>query len=399
MKQVLLFGFALILTAVGIGLYMRPDAPAKVTNEAPVNKVVSLFTLYRISGEVFYKKETDSNFSLLEGESIELPNHTTVKTTVGKATVLLDDRSMITLKENTQIEVVSSDGGFDIMQFFGTTYHRVETLVTGKTYEVRTPTTLAAVRGTKFAVFYDATKKETKVAVTEHRVAINEIENMTSTSTIIEDSTMVEEGKTLTYVPGRTGTDMTMVETKRDATMQNLINEEVVMDEVYEDVKQSETKEDFRRRVKDILLKEEIRQEEKRTEQKTELEKKETVPARESLEDGTPIKKNTNEETAPTAVVSSPVKKMDEETFFGAFEPLFIKLFYMDEQHTPCTFRGTSTERVKQVVSFANENGYPFTSTSKLGVFAEDIAKFCTTKDKALYNELQQRFDAEYPYQ
>lgn len=402
MKQVLLFGFALILTAVGIGLYMRPSAAPKVSSDISSNKVVTVFTLYRISGEVFYKKENDSNYSLLEGDKIELPNHTLVKTTIGKATVLLEDKSMITLKENTQIEVSSDESGFDIKQFLGTTYHRVETIVTGKTYEVRTPTTLAAVRGTKFAVSYDGVKKETKVAVTEHKVSVNEIDDMMSTSTPESDSTTVDEGKTLTNKLTGTGGGMTMIETKKDTLMQNLIDEEVVMDEVYEDVKQSENKEDFRRRVEDILLKEEVRQEEKRSEKKTqiELEKREVETKKQTREDVLPVNKSEVEENITKKLDDQVVnKKMDEEAFFGSFEPLFINLFYVDEQHTPCSFRGGASERVKQVVSFANESGYPFTSTTKLTDFAEGIAKFCTTKDKKLYNELQERFDAEYPYQ
>ncbi len=395
MKQVVLFGFALIIIAAGVGFFMRPSSQVATPNDTvTTSKVDTVFTLYKIQGEVFYKKESDTDFVVLEKESIELPNKTTVKTAKGKATVLLADRSMITLKENTELEVVSSEQGFNIKQFFGTTYHRVETLVTGKVYEVRTPTTLAAVRGTKFAVTYDLLKKETKVAVTEHKVSVNETDETSGTSTPRHQDTMVEEGKTLTHKPGSKGSGMLMSDTKNDTTMQNVVDEESALDQVYEDVKRSESSEDFKRRVQDIFLKEEIKQEQS---EEREGAKKDTIL---QTKEPTPVLKDTKKDTTPTQdPATSTVKKVDEETYFASFEPMFIKLFYVDEQYTPCSFRGSASDRVKQVVAFARDSGYPITSTAKLTLFAEDIASFCVTKDKSAYNELQERFDAVYPYQ
>lgn len=401
MKQVLLFGFALVITAVGIGFYMRPS-PSSLVKETDKATTTVVFTLYRTNGEVFYRKQSDNNFSSLSSASIELPNNTTVKTTSGKATVLLVDKSLITLKENTEIIVSLEEKGYSIQQMFGKTYHRVETLLTGKTYEVRTPTTLAAVRGTKFGVSYDMRSKETKIAVTEHKVAVEEIDTITGTTTREKEETYVEEGKTVTVKDKKDSSlsdVMIMSNTKDEKEMQQLINEEVAMDEVYEDIKQSGDMDEFKKKVEEVIIKEEVSREEasESAERELTVQKKEEIKVENKKAENTKETTVKNEETERVPTV--PVKKISEEDFFTQFEPMFIKLFYVDEEAEPCSFRGTADDRVKQITSLADESGYPLTSTTKLNLFAKDIATYCATKDKALYLELQKRFDEEYPYQ
>lgn len=399
MKQVLLFGFALVLTAVGIGFYMRPTP--SLPGESGVSTGTStdtVFTLYRTSGEVFYRQEQDNNFTSLTVDSVELPNNTTVKTANGKAAAILSDKSVITIKENTEILISSSSAGFNIKQFFGKTYHRVETVITGKTYEVRTPSTLAAVRGTKFAVFYDEKTKESKVSVTENRVSVKETEDIHSTSTPDGDESSVEEGETATVKSDHSGgKGTTITSTDKEKEMKEFIDSEAELDEIYEEIKRSNNdKDEFKNKIREVLKKDEN---ERKDDKKDEPEKKEVIETKKEE-----IKEETREDSVKKeeevrVVATTTVKKLSEEAFFDKFEPLFIRLFYIDEQMNPCAFRGTPVERVKQVTALANESGYPIPSTTKLTIFAEDITKFCATKDGTLRESLQKRFDDEYPYQ
>lgn len=392
MKQVLLFGFGLLLLAVVIGLYMRPDAPAE-PQVLSGGGTTSMFMLYRTSGEVLYKKEGDNNFSSITADEIRLPNKTSVKTANGKAYVLFEDASMITLKENTEVIVSIDDGNISIKQMFGKTYHRVQTLLTGKSYEVRTPTTLAAVRGTKFAVSYDEVKKETKVAVTESKVAVKDVEDMNSTSTIpLEEFTMVEEGDTATINSaensGPKDRPVTLTKTENEGEMKKMIEDEIIMDEVFDSKESIPSVEEFKRKLEEVM-KEEEKQETEETVLRKEVEeiKKE--------EDKKPAAEAIKEEVRESATV---VKKLDEEAFFNKFEPLFVRLFYIDDQMEPCAFKGQPEDRVREIATLAKESGYPLTSTISLTAFARDIAEFCSTKEESMKTRLQTRFDSEYPY-
>ena len=352
-----------------------------------------MFTLYRTNGEVFFKKDGDNNFSVFSGENIQLPNKTTVKTVNGKAYVLFEDTSVITLKENTEIVVKIEDKNISILQMFGKTYHRVETLLAGKTYEVRTPTTLAAVRGTKFGVSYDLTKKETKIAVTESKVAVKDIEDMMSTSTIpAEEFTLVGEGNTATINSaqnsGPKDRPITLTKTENESEMKDLVDDEAVMDEVFESIKSPNNRDEFKKKLEEMMK-----------EQEKDTVKAETDPVNDDVkkeDSNLPVEqKEVKEEVVKGEII---VKKIDEEAFFNKFEPLFVRLFYVDDQMTPCAFKGTPEDRVREISSLAKESGYPFTSTTNLVTFAKDIALYCSTKQENARSALQRRFDEEYPY-
>jgi hypothetical protein len=61
----------------------------------------------------------------------------------------------------------------------------------GNTYEVRTPNTLAAIRGTKFAVIYDPIRKKTFLVVTEHNVEVTQTKE---NGAVIKAPVIVQEG-------------------------------------------------------------------------------------------------------------------------------------------------------------------------------------------------------------
>jgi hypothetical protein len=400
MKQVLLFGFGLLLVAVVVGLYMRPDTPLD-TQALSESGTTSAFMLYRTSGDVFYKKEGDNNFSPIGADEIRLPNKTSVKTAKGRAYVLFEDTSIITIKENTEIVVTMEDDNISIKQMFGKTYHRVQTLLIGKSYEVRTPTTLAAVRGTKFAVSYDEVKKETKIAVTESKVAVKDVEDMNSTSTVpLEEFTMVEEGEIATINSaensGPKDRPITLSKTEDDDEMREMVEDEIIMDEVFESGEKSSDQQEFKRKLEEVIIEEK----KKEVQEKTMLKESEEVKKEEDRKSvievaKEEIKEQNNEVQRENVAV---VKKLDEEAFFNKFEPLFVRLFYLDDQMEPCAFKGLPEDRVREIATLAKESGYPLTSTVSLTAFAKDIAEYCSTKEESVRMRLQTRFDSEYPY-
>ena len=158
-------------------------------------------------GFVTWKKEGDAEYTRVTNEETVLPNNSYVKTADGRGYVILPDSSSISLNRNTEILVSYTPKSVSITQLLGTTYHRVMSLSGGSSYEVKTTGTLAAVRGTKFAVMYDEKNKKTNVVVTEHVVdvtALNETKQPTS-----ESFRKVKEGETVTVkeeeIPSESG--------------------------------------------------------------------------------------------------------------------------------------------------------------------------------------------------
>ncbi|MCA9308244.1 FecR domain-containing protein [candidate division WWE3 bacterium] len=130
------------------------------------------FTLYVERGEVLYK--TADDYVRVTESQIELPNHTYVRTQNGIAHVLLPDNSIISVDENTTIQVNFKPEGILIKQFFGNTWHRVKNLVEIGSYKVETDNTIAAVRGTVFGVSVDQ-NNDTKVFVVESKVSVSKV--------------------------------------------------------------------------------------------------------------------------------------------------------------------------------------------------------------------------------
>lgn len=135
----------------------------------------SAFTLYRESGEVFYKTSEASSYLSMTDNKVDLPSGSFIKTGKGLAQIVYPDNSVMSLDENTELQIHIDSAGTSIYQNAGNTWHRVESLSKGKEYKVETPTTLAAVRGTKFAVGV-LSPDLSEVYVIENEVDIAQVE-------------------------------------------------------------------------------------------------------------------------------------------------------------------------------------------------------------------------------
>ncbi len=423
-KTILSLSCIALILVVGTFYFKYRSSPQKelaVTTSLPI-------LLYPESGEVTFKILGSTSFQIATSSPTIIPNQTIVHTETGKASVLLPDNSMISLDTNTEITINYSSSKTSVYQTLGTTYHRVQTLLTGSSYQVQTPGTLAAVRGTKFAIKYDSKTKKTKVAVTEHNVEVSTIppgSQITGTTTPFTETISLGEGKTVTVamvtkVPKQGESAMQIADTVKDDDMRIWVevnkNDDRRLDDIKKNIKSDEDirveikkeifkdiKEDVQSEVLDTrkdsietnIVDKKVNLDSTKTEIKT--EPKPIVETKPTIETKTETTVKTDTTSNTPVTTSSLVKKMDEEQYFNGFNDMFIKYFYLDENDTPCITSILPQERVRQVTSFANTNGYPFTSTTLLS-FAQAIQGYCTNKDVATKIKLQARFDEEFPY-
>jgi hypothetical protein len=388
----LLLGLCVII-AIGAGYFFFHKSAAQNAMSSSESSVL----LYVEEGDVSYynpgmsgyQKATTSPVILLEGAK--------VSTGLGVATVLFPDNSSARLDHYTDITVSYKKDSVSIFQTAGTTYHRVEAVVTGGKYEVGTPGTLAAVRGTKFAVKYDKNQKVTKVAVTEHKVEVTKFETINGTTTDkVLEKTSVEEGKTVRVHENLQGTStsrLEVLETNNDADMKAWVDKNKDRDTEVESIKkETSSKSEARVEIKKTIIEEKANtspQETTPKETKTETPVKDTTPTKTEEVKNKPV---------PVDTTSAPVKKIDEEAFFTKFDDLFVTYFYLDDKDSTCDLKVTPAERVRIVTSYAVSSGYPFTSTTLLN-FATAIDSYCTNKDASVKAKLQTRFDTDYPFQ
>ena len=360
--------------------------------------------LYPESGEVLYKTPIDKNFQKATSTPTAIPNETVVHTGNGKATVLFEDNSNISLDKNTEITIFYTKEKVNIFQSIGSTYSRVEKLLTGESYTVETPGTLAAVRGTKFAVKYDGVRKSTKVSVTENKVEVRgtlnrkgEI-NASTTEAISSPSAkivLLEVGQTATVEQTKdekldTKQIVRILKTENDPSMKEWLDTNIKRD-----VKLDSIKVDFKDPVelREVLLREIIDMN-KIDVKEGDIEVKNIIKDTRNI----PIKElNENIIKTDTVVVASSTPKLTDEEFATAFDDLFIKYFFLDDNDTPCSTRITPAEKVRGVTALAKENGRLITKTTTLS-FAEAIELYCAKKDPAVKTKLQSRFDDEYPF-
>lgn len=407
MKQIL------VVLTIGILLMGGYVALTRTATESIVKEEDISILLYIEQGDVSYKTENMQNFQRATSTPTIISNNTQVHTGIGKATVLFPNNSSVQLDHYTELTVTYKDNNISLFQTLGSTYHRVEALITGATYEVETPGTLAAVRGTKFAVKYDKKKKETKVAVTERQVDVARLKerlSATGAREIIEQITLLE-GKTARLDAQATSTAfIPVVDTSTDADMKTWVETNQRRDKVLDSLEDgTRSPEEVRTELRSLLSGQKSEEDfrhpdgdtpetKENTRTKTEdIPRTETKPATQTKPTTTTTEPKPTTDDSATAQ-QSVILKLGEEEFFDKFNTLFVNHFYLDEKDTPCSIRVTPTERVRLVSSFAAESGYAFTSRTLLD-FAQAIDAYCANKDVSLKAKLQARFDAEFPFQ
>lgn len=388
------------------------------SNSATVDEKVIL--LYPESGEVSFRTNMDAEPVLATTSPTIIPNNAIVHTGVGKASVLLPDNSSFSLDENTEITINYTEKKISMYQSFGTTYHRVQKLLTGSSYQVQTAGTLAAVRGTKFVVTYDLKTQKTKVAVTENRVEVSTITKQggASATPYAEERTVVDAGKmvsveTLAQASVGKKSAMHVSETALDPVMKAVVEREkkgdANLDIIKKEAEQKKlNKQEIRKEIKRVLFKDETVIDVKREIKEGDTKKTDAVT---SVTSSTTIVRDvtvranasTSAGVTTSGVQVQPIIKavtapiMTEEQFFTVFEAMFIQYFYLDEIDTPCNVKVSPGDRAKIVTDYAISKNHAFTKTT-LPSFSDAIDAYCVRKDVNEKIKLQARFDDEYPF-
>jgi len=132
----------------------------------------------KISGDVRVKEADSEEWAALEG-GMPLSSGDSIKTADGTAEVYLDDKGVITVGRNSELEfsaLTKTESVFSLA--FGNIAAKIQHFLDEKLkMQVRTPSAVCAVRGTEFAVEYSQLGKDTGVAVfDEGRLAVSPLD-------------------------------------------------------------------------------------------------------------------------------------------------------------------------------------------------------------------------------
>ena len=184
--------------------------------------------VYVESGTVLTKNTKDDTYVPVSNNKALIKNNSYVKTQSGLAHIIFPDNSVTSLAEQSEIKVAYSKNKISILQLLGTTYERVEKLASGKSFEVQTAGTLAAVRGTKFAVSYNANIKKAKIAVTENIVAVSRVNASTTQPTEVSVGALATVDENL---PINGKQSVTVGLTKNDVELKNWLDRNTLIDQ------------------------------------------------------------------------------------------------------------------------------------------------------------------------
>ncbi len=452
MKSIyILLGFVLLFLVCGSFYYTnirKIDPTYQVATSTPVGETIYL---YREYGEVSYKNKTADTFTVVTNAKITIANYATVKTGDGRGYVIFPDNSSITLSSSTEIEISYEPSRVSIMHLLGSTYHRVTALATGNKYEVRTPNTLAAIRGTKLAVTYNPKIKKTYVAVTESTVEVTPTKEDGSAS---KAPVMVSEGSLAdvqtSTTSQKTGTstqnsDVKMVIRTNDEVkeIKLFIDEQIIIDKEYDKTPLQEQKEFFEKIIESLQTestsvgtlnpddpvtqgtKNETRTDTVTRAVKQAINTSTTISATPSststspkiVDPVPPVTTRTEAEIqlppktiTPTVTETRPLIPFptnqeiftpEQEAFIDFFYAAYERYFYVNDPATYCKNLGTTDakEMVTALLTKTNNAGFILPNQMELTAFATDLVSSC--RDGSITSKAESfrtRFDVSYPY-
>ena len=402
--------------------------------------------VYVEQGTVSARAAGSDHYELITANQKEVVSGTFIKTDFGYGYVLLPDNSIVTIDAHTELQLVFQTSSTSIIQILGTTYHRVQALTKGSTYEVVTPTTVASVRGTKFGVTYATSTKVTKVAVSESVVAIKRLSSGTTTKDMLEKT--ITEGEMATVSDDRTqstSTTISVTSTKTDTEINAWIEANIKLDTFFEGtIERSERqvvlekvisafqtersdaqnntattkREEVINRVIDTLEEQALEKNITPIESKEAPSKEpaqttqpqETKPVEPKQESRTPVSSETKSETSisnqpktlRTIDFREEVITAKDTAYLDAFYALYESLLLVDERNTVCEKVGRTTAQgiYIQLETFASERGYELPKKSNLLRLAESVTNYCLTGkgDALLRAKVEAEFDSAYPY-
>lgn len=429
----LIAGIFCLVIAGGVYTYT-----AKKNNLKPEYAVI-----YVEEGSIFVKGSSVDAYKLIATEQEQVLSGTFVKTDTGYGYVLLPDNSILSIDPRTELQLVFKANSTSIIQILGTTYHRVQSLTKGASYEVITPTTVASVRGTKFGVTYATSTKVTKVAVSESIVAVKQLSAGVNPQDTIEKS--ITQGEVATIYTTDTSFASTTINVSAisdDAEVKFWIEEKTKLDSFFEGKTRRDECQEMLEKVISTFQNERSTSQNNPTEIKREdvvervinkLEEQSSVksnskevqqnninrtPAKpeQKPEEATEVKSVSKQTeiqvTTPTQPVPSKILRTidfreenitaKDVAYLEAFYELYESLFLIDQRDMICenTNRYTAKSIYAQLELFATERGYELPNKGKLIQLAENISNYCLVAkgDPELRTKIKAEFDGAYPY-
>lgn len=397
--------------------------------------------VYVEQGTVSARAAGSDHYELITTNQKEVVSGTFIKTDFGYGYVLLPDNSIVTIDAHTELQLVFQTNSTSIIQILGTTYHRVQALTKGSTYEVVTPTTVASVRGTKFGVTYATSTKVTKVAVSESVVAVKRLSSGTTTKDVLEKT--ITEGQMATVADDRTqstSTTISITSTKSDTEINAWIEANIKLDTFFEGtIERSERQEVLEKVISAFQTERSDAQNNTTTTKREEvinrvidtleeqaLEKNITpieskeAPSKEPAQTTKPteptqeVRTSVSSETKPETSISNQPKTLrtidfreeaitaKDTAYLDAFYALYESLLLVDQRDLVCenVTRSTAQGIYTRLETFASERGYELPKKSNLLKLAENITNYCLTGkgDAVLRAKIEAEFDSAYPY-
>lgn len=396
--------------------------------------------IYREYGDISFKNKAASTFTSVTDTKMTIANFATVKTGNGRGYVIFPDNSSIALSTSTEIQISYEPTKISIMQLLGSTYHRVTSLATGNKYEVRTPNTLAAIRGTKLAVIYNPNLKKTYIAVTEHQV---EVTPTKEDGTLSNAPVMVQE-RSLADIQSSTSTpkigtstlmsSVKMVMRSNDDVkeIKIFIDENKIIDKAY-DKTPLEMRKEFLEKLINSLQKESLQTPPSGENSSLKIESRidilnrvikqitSTIKTPTSVTPQASVPVTTAGTNTLTPVKVQPVtpitigetKKLvelptnveeftpEQEDFINSFYITYERYFLVDDPQAYCKRLGTITPKdmVASLLAISNKAGFIMPKQAELSSFATDLVSACA--DGSIQNKattFKTRFDVTYSY-
>ena len=443
MKLLYIFLGLIFIGLAGGGFYYTRMKPSPTETKAAVKEsaqVADSIYVYREYGDIAFKNKNASTYTPVTDTKMLIANYSSVKTRDGRGYVIFPDNSSIALSSSTEIEINYEPTKVSIMQLLGTTYHRVTSLAKGNKYEIRTPNTLAAIRGTKLAVTYNQKLKKTYVAVTEHMVEVTptkEDGTVTTAPVIVQEGKLADIQSSTSTTKNSTSTspasEKVVLRSNNDIQgVKIFVEENKIIDKQYDAIAPENRKELLEKIIKSLQVDDRVRHTstteklETRTEtldrvlkqtmhttpqtstleiegkgvrEPISVEPKTTVEARKQIEPASIVNKEVV--TLKPLPIDGEELTSEQEAFINSFYAVYEKYFFIDDPASYCKRLGTisAKEMVASLLAVSNRAGFVLPKELDLSLFAQDLLASCvdgTIQDKA--QVFKTRFDVTYPY-
>lgn len=209
--------------------------------------------LYVTEGEITYiKKEKEKSVGVSDDPTL-LSSGSKLSTRHGKGHIIFPDGSLMSLDQETEVVITFTLDRTSIQQLIGRTWHRVVRLSGSGSYEVITPTAVAAVRGTRFGVdvVTEKGKPVAKVYVTENTVAVTQIIEQQG-EIIYGEEELVSIGEVVEVQEADTSLELEVEEIPLDTLQTEWFEENIKLDEQVDEIK-SETVEDIHEAIEEVV--------------------------------------------------------------------------------------------------------------------------------------------------